>query len=121
MRVPIFLTGGKDSFVTKFFSAILYRLMFFNTIGKHQQMLTWSQLIQKLSTAPAQIAGLEAGTLRVGGPADVALIDPAARWTVDPQRFASKGRHSPFAGRTLTAVVVGVFVRGHEVTAQVVG
>jgi len=78
-------------------------------------LLTWSQLIEKLSSNPARIAGLECGTLGVGREADLTLIDPIAQWTVDPQRFASKGRHTPFAGRTLTSVVVRVLRHGVEV------
>lgn len=75
-------------------------------------LLTWAQLIEKLTVQPAQIAGLERGSLAVGRAADVAVIDPDATWTVDPQRFASKGRHSPFAGRTLTGVVASVLRHG---------
>jgi dihydroorotase len=78
-------------------------------------VLTWGHLIEKLSTNPARIAGLGCGILGVGREADVAIIDPAAQWIVEPQRFASKGRHSPFAGRTLTGVVVSVLRRGVEV------
>jgi len=79
------------------------------------KLLTWGQLIEKLAVAPATIAGISAGSLAVGADADIALIDPAARWTVDPQRFVSKGRHSPFAGQTLTGAVAAVFRRGVEV------
>lgn len=76
--------------------------------------MSWSQLIEKLSVAPAKLAGLSAGTLSVGAEANVTLIDPAARWTVDPQRFASKGKHSPFAGRTLIGAVTRTLYRGAE-------
>jgi len=79
-------------------------------------LLTWSQLIEKLSINPARIAGLECGTLGVGREADLTLIDPIAQWTVDSQRFASKGRNTPFAGRTLTSVVVRVLRHGVEVS-----
>ncbi len=74
--------------------------------------LSWSRLIEKLSAAPAKLAGLAAGTLSVGAEANVTFIDPSARWTVDPQRFASKGKHSPFAGCTLTGAVVRTLYRG---------
>lgn len=77
-------------------------------------LLTWPQLIEKLTTAPARIAGLEAGTLSVGAEADLAVIDPSAQWTVDPKRFVSKGRHSPFTGRVLTGVVLRTLYRGVE-------
>jgi len=78
-------------------------------------LLTWPQLIEKLSVNPARIAGISGGTLRVGAEADLVLLDPQARWTVDPTRFTSKGRHSPFAGRTLTGVVERVWHRGQAV------
>jgi dihydroorotase len=78
-------------------------------------ILTWSQLVEKLSTAPAKIAGLPSGTLSVGAAADLVLVDPSAAWTVEPQRFISKGRHSVFAGRMLTGAVVRTFCRGVEV------
>lgn len=78
-------------------------------------LLTWSQLIEKLSTNPARIAGTGGGSLRVGAEADVAVIDPSAQWTVDPQRFLSKGRHSPFAGWGLTGRVELLLCRGREI------
>ncbi|PIQ83947.1 MAG: dihydroorotase [Candidatus Omnitrophica bacterium CG11_big_fil_rev_8_21_14_0_20_63_9] len=77
-------------------------------------LLTWPQLVERLSTAPARIAGLEAGTLSVGAEADLTVLDPSAQWTVDPKRFVSKGRHSPFAGRVLTGVVLRTLYRGVE-------
>jgi dihydroorotase len=79
-------------------------------------LLTWPQLIEKFSLNPAKLIGSSAGTLSAGAEADVTLIDPSATWTVDPSRFVSKGRHSPFAGRTLTGTVVRVLRRGSEVT-----
>ena len=78
--------------------------------------LSWPQLIEKLSVNPAKLIGSPAGTLSIGAPADVALIDPTASWTVEPARFVSKGRHSPFAGRVLTGRVVRVLRQGNEVT-----
>ncbi|MBI3997358.1 MAG: dihydroorotase [Candidatus Omnitrophica bacterium] len=78
------------------------------------KVLTWSQLIEKLATAPARIADLRAGTLAVGASADLVVIDPSAHWTVEPQRFVSKGRHSPFAGRVVTGAVERVCYRGVE-------
>jgi dihydroorotase len=78
-------------------------------------LLTWSQLIEKLSTNPARIIGIGAGTLSIGAAADLAIVNPAERWTVDPRRFVSKGRHSPFAGRLLTGTVVRVLRGGAEI------
>jgi dihydroorotase len=81
-------------------------------------LLTWPQLVDRMSRAPAALIGAEAGTLSIGAPADVLLIEPEARWTVDPERFASKGRHTPFAGRTLRGAVRRVWCRGTEVTGR---
>ncbi len=72
--------------------------------------LTWSQLIEKLSVNPAKIAGLEGGTLSLGTLAAITLVDPEARWTVDPMAFASKGKCSPFAGQGLTGRVAAVIL-----------
>ncbi|HEX9779695.1 MAG TPA: dihydroorotase [bacterium] len=74
--------------------------------------LTWAQLIERMAVRPSEIATGRAATLAPGAEADVTIIDPDARWTVDPAAFASKGRHSPFAGRTLTGRAAGVVIRG---------
>ena len=79
-------------------------------------LLTWTQLIEKLSSAPARIAGLQAGHLAVGMPADCVLIDPKKRWVVDPKQFISKGKHSPFAGHTVSSLAVKTFCCGAEVS-----
>jgi len=77
--------------------------------------LTLPELIDRMSTAPARTFGLPGGTLRVGAPADVAVLDVAAPWTVDPTRFHSKSRNSPFAGRALTGRAVLTLVAGNVV------
>ena len=79
-------------------------------------VMTWSQLIEKLTSAPAKIADLEAGTLSVGAWADITVIDPKASWTVNPQQFISKGRHTPFAGRQLPTQITHVIRHGVEVS-----
>jgi dihydroorotase len=60
--------------------------------------LTWPQLIAKLTIHPATVLGLDRGTLKAGARADVTLIDPAVEWSIDPSRFRSKSRNSPFGG-----------------------
>ena len=77
--------------------------------------LGWGRLVEALACHPAKIIGGGVGALGVGAEADIAMIDPKASWTVDPARFVSKGRHSPFAGRTLTGAVVKVLRRGEEI------
>ena len=74
-------------------------------------LLTWSRLIETLSTTPAKIAGIAAGALTVGAEAEVTIIDPSVRWTVEPAAFVSKGKHSPFTGRQVTGRATTV-IRG---------
>jgi dihydroorotase len=76
-------------------------------------VLTWPQLIRKLTVNPAKVLGIDRGTLRPGVVADVTIIDPATEWTIDPTLFRSKGRNCPFAGwkvrgRADTVLVGGV-------------
>jgi dihydroorotase len=61
-------------------------------------ILTWPKLIEKLTINPARVLGIDRGTLQVNAVADVTIIDPAARWTIDPKQFRSKSRNSPFIG-----------------------
>jgi dihydroorotase len=74
--------------------------------------LTLSQLIDRMSCAPAREMGINAGTLRPGSPADILVVDPDAKWTVDPEQFRSKSRNTPFAGREVTGRVVRTMVGG---------
>jgi dihydroorotase len=77
-------------------------------------LLGWDGLIDRMSRTPARIAGLaEHGhDLTVGAPANLTLIDPAARWSVDPGSLASRSRSTPYAGLTLPSRVVATFLRG---------
>jgi dihydroorotase len=63
-----------------------------------KKILTWKEAIAKLSYNPARILHLNAGELKAGGPADITIIDPACEWTVDPNKFHSKSKNSPFGG-----------------------
>ena len=78
-------------------------------------LMTWPELIDRMAAAPARVLGIDAGTLAVGARADVTVIDPAARWTIDPERFASKARNCPFAGREVKGQVVRTLVGGRVV------
>lgn len=75
-------------------------------------VLSLESMIEKLTSAPARLFGLSAGTLAPGAQADVVLIDPNREWTVDPERFRSKGRNTPFAGWRLRGAVVRTMVGG---------
>ena len=72
----------------------------------------WPRLVQALSTFPAQILGINRGTLRPGSAADITLIDPQASWRVDPAAFRSKSVNSPFHGWTLQGRAVVTIVGG---------
>lgn len=74
--------------------------------------LDWSGLIQRLSTGPAQALQLAKGTLATGADADVVVIDPAMKWTVDAKQFRSKSRNCPFDGQEVTGRAVMTIVGG---------
>jgi len=76
--------------------------------------LTWRQVAHRLSEAPARIGRLEehGRPIAVGEPANLCLVDPDARWTVDPAQSASRSRNTPFAGHELPTRVVATFLRG---------
>jgi dihydroorotase len=74
----------------------------------------WELIAERMSRAPARIAGLIGhGTdLVVGSPANLTLVDPAARRVVDPAELASRSRNTPYAGTTLPGRIVATFLRG---------
>lgn len=78
----------------------------------HAGDLSLPLLIRRLTYAPARAFGLPAGTLAPGVAADVCIFDPEARWTVDPTKFASKGKNTPLAGQSLRGQVVATLVNG---------
>jgi dihydroorotase len=75
-------------------------------------LLDWPTALTKLTVNPARVLGLDKGTLRVGGDADVTIIDPNLRWIVDPTHFKSKSTNTPFAGVELQGKAVHVIVGG---------
>ncbi len=78
-------------------------------------LLSFSQLIEKMSANPAKLLGIPAGTLAVGAPADIALVDLNREWTVDVDRLHGKSKNTPFKGMTLTGKVVKTFLDGEVV------
>jgi dihydroorotase len=78
-------------------------------------VLTINELIARMSTEPAKIFHLPGGTLAVGAPADVVVLDASAQWNVEPAAFRSKSRNTPFAGRALTGRVLLTLVAGKTV------
>jgi dihydroorotase len=78
-------------------------------------ILGWPTLIDRMSTTPARVFGLTGGTLRRESVADITIFDPAEEWTVDPDRFLSKGRNSPYRGKRLTGRATCTIVGGRVV------
>lgn len=81
----------------------------------HAGKIDLNLLISKMTCEPAKILGDrfgKLGTLEVGSPADIVLIDPDKEWTVDPLTFASKGKNTPLGGVTLKGKVVTTFYQG---------
>jgi dihydroorotase, multifunctional complex type len=81
----------------------------------HTGKITLETLIERMTYAPARVFQLEGGTLRVGAPADVTVIDPELCWTVDEKAFYTKGSHAPFIGRALKGKAVMTIVDGRIV------
>ena len=84
----------------------------------HDGVLSLLQLIAKMSLNPARILGVPGGSLKVGAPADLTLIDLNRSWTVDTQKFASKSRNCPFHGWTLRGRAVMTIVGGRTVSSE---
>ncbi len=74
--------------------------------------LSMSLLVDLLSTRPAQIFNLPGGTLRPGSVADITLIDPESRWTVDGSTIVSRSQNTPLLGVTLCGQVSITMVEG---------
>lgn len=74
--------------------------------------LSWPEVIRKLTIAPAQLLRLPKGSLRPGSDADVTLIDPTTEWTIDPTKFRSKSRNTPFGGWKVRGRAHTVIVNG---------
>jgi dihydroorotase len=78
-------------------------------------IISVATLIDKMSCAPAKLFHLPGGNLRRGGAADITVFDPAREWVVEPSKFFTKGRNTPYTGRTLTGLVACTLVDGRIV------
>ena len=80
------------------------------------KLMDWQRLVQSMSTTPAQIAGYtnQGRLIEVGAPANMVLIDPAAKWQVRRDRLNSKSKNTPFDGMELPAVITDVFYNGKQ-------
>jgi dihydroorotase len=78
-------------------------------------LLTWPQLVAKLTVNPARVLDMDMGRIAVGATADVAVIDPEAAWRIEPAKFASQARNCPFAGWLVRGRAVATIVGGRVV------
>jgi dihydroorotase len=77
-----------------------------------KEVIDWSTAIERLSTTPARIAGIEGGSLRFGVPADIIVIDPHQSWTIDATRLRSRCVSSPLDGHEVRGRVTHAIVGG---------
>ena len=80
-----------------------------------ENILTFSQLIEKLTTNPSRVLNIDKGTLSKGADADITIIDPDAEYAVDKNLFKSKSNNSPFHGCSLKGRSVYTIVSGRVV------
>ena len=80
--------------------------------------ITPLEALAAVTHRPAQVLGIEAGSLRPGAAADICLYDPRKPWTVKPSALASQGKNTPYQGLELTGRVVRTLVGGRTVHAS---
>lgn len=77
--------------------------------------ITLNDAVRAMSAAPAQAFGLDGGSLAVGKPADIALLDLERKWVVDPVKLKSKSKNTPWAGKELKGAAVKTILGGNVV------
>ena len=84
------------------------------------KLMSWSDLVNRMSIKPAQIAGYQQQGQEIAAnqPANLILIDPSATWQVNPKSLRSKSKNTPFGGMQLPATVIDVFYNGKQVVAN---
>ncbi len=81
----------------------------------HTKKIGLHEIIAKMTSCPAEVFNLKSGVLNVGSAADITIIDPNLEWTVDTDKFYTRGSHSPFVGRKLKGKAVATIVNGKMV------
>jgi dihydroorotase len=81
----------------------------------HPGLISMKRFVELWSVNPARVLGVRGGSLSEGQPADISILAPGISLTVDPARFVSKGRNTPFAGWTLKGGVAATMVGGRIV------
>jgi dihydroorotase len=80
----------------------------------HERKIGLAMLLSKLTCEPAKVIGRngELGTLKVGAPANITILDPDREWIVDSRNFASKGKNTPYDGYKFKGKVVATIANG---------
>ncbi len=89
--------------------------LFLDLLVHKKKAISLARLIEMFTTEPARLLRLDRGTLSVGAPADVTLIDPGLEWTVDKEQSFSRSRNTPFHGWELKGRAVRTIVAGETV------
>ena len=89
--------------------------LFLDLLVHKQRKIDIARLIEMYTVEPARLLKINAGTLSIGAPADVTLIDPDLEWTVKIDKFESASRNSPFDGSKLKGRAVRTIVGGKTV------
>jgi dihydroorotase len=78
-------------------------------------VIGWPRLIAMMTVEPARLCGLDAmgvGSLKVGGPGDLTVIDPGLGWTITPEEMRGRSRNTPFYGWKVKGRAVATVVAG---------
>ena len=89
--------------------------LFLDLLVHQTKAIGLPRLIAMLTIEPARLLGLDRGTLSIGAPADVTLIDPGLEWTVDKEQSQSRSRNTPFHGWKIKGRAVRTMVGGETV------
>ena len=85
----------------------------------HTGLMNWSDLVERMSIAPAKILGVVGGNLSTGAPADITLVDTEREWVIDANRFLSKSRNTCFSGKKVKGKAVLTMVEGEVIYDKV--
>jgi dihydroorotase len=83
----------------------------------HKGEISLTMLLSKLTCEPAKVIGrnVELGTLKIGSPANITILDPNQEWIVESRNFASKGKNTPYDGHKFKGRVMATIVNGRIV------
>ena len=81
----------------------------------HTGRMSLPEVLAKMTVNPAAILRIRKGTLGIGADADLTIFDPDEKWEIDPSRFRSKARNTPFAGRQVRGRVKYTIVNGRVI------